>query len=82
MDEIREIIVNLKIESKILSTLKDEILDACDLDYTGEDLIIRRYDKILTIIKTFYPDEYDVCLTQRKIELEDKIDKAKEEELA
>lgn len=61
MDEIKEAIVNLKIDSKILRTLIDTILDACRLGYDGDNLRIYNDDKILTVIKTFYPDEYDNC---------------------
>lgn len=58
MDEITEIIVNLKSDSKILRTLIDTILDSCGLDYMEKDLSIRNDSKILTVLKTFYPDEY------------------------
>lgn len=75
MDEIKEMIVNLKMESRILTTLIDTILEACDLDFTGEDLSIRSDSKILTVVKTFYPDEYDNCLT----DLKDKAKKLEEE---
>lgn len=74
MDEIKEIIVNLKIDSKILRTLIDTILDSCGLDYKETDLCIRNDDKILTILKTFYPDEYSNRLEALKSKL-------KEEEL-
>ena len=70
MDEIKEIIVNLKIDSKILRTLIDTILDSCGLDYMEKDLSIRNDSKILTVLKTFYPDEYSNKLeTLKKEEL-------------
>lgn len=70
MDEIKEAIVNLKIDSKILRTLIDTILDSCGLDYMEKDLSIRNDSKILTVLKTFYPDEYSIKLeTLKKEEL-------------
>lgn len=72
MDEITEIIVNLKSDSKILRTLIDTILDSCGLDYMEKDLSIRNDSKILTVLKTFYPDEYSNKLETLK---------SKEEEL-
>ena len=72
MDEIKEAIINLKIDSKILRTLIDTILDSCGLDYKETDLSIRNDDKILTVLKTFYPDEYSIKLETLK---------SKEEEL-
>lgn len=78
MDEIKEIIVNLKIDSKILRTLIDTILDSCNLNYMDTDLCIRNDDKILTILKTFYPDEYSNKLETLKSKL---VKECKEEEL-
>lgn len=78
MDEIKEAIINLKIDSKILRTFIDTILDSCDLDYYGTDLSIRTDGKILTVLKTFYPDEYENRLKDLK-DLKEK--KEKEEEL-
>lgn len=78
MDEIKEAIINLKIDSKILRTLIDTILDSCDLDYMEKDLSIRNDDKILTILKTFYPDEYSIKLETLKSKL---VKECKEEEL-
>ena len=78
MDEIKEAIINLKIDSKILRTLIDTILDSCDLDYYKTDLSIRNDDKILTVLKTFYPDEYSNKLETLKSKL---VKECKEEEL-
>lgn len=75
MDEIKEAIVNLKIDSKILRTLIDTILDSCKVDYYAEALTIKRDDRILAIVKTFYPDEYE----NRLKDLKEK--KEKEEDL-
>jgi hypothetical protein len=77
MDEIKEAIVNLKIDSKILRTLIDTILDSCCLDYMETDLSIRNDGKILAIVKTFYPDEYENRLKGLK-ELKEKKDKEEE----
>lgn len=65
MDEIKEAIVNLKIDAKILRTLIDTILDACRLGYGG-DLRIYNDEKVFTVIKTFYPDEYNNRLESLK----------------
>lgn len=78
MDEIKEAIINLKIDSKILRTLIDTILDSCDLDYYGTDLSIRNDGKILTVLKTFYPDEYSNKLESLKSKA---VKECKEEEL-
>lgn len=75
MDEIKEAIINLKIDSKILRTLIDTILDSCEIDYYDKALTVRRDERILTIVKTFYPDEYE----NRLKDLKEK--KEKEEEL-
>ncbi len=76
MDEIKEAIINLKIDSKILRTLIDTILDSCEAYYYDKGtLTIKRDERILTIVKTFYPDEYE----NRLKDLTEK--KEKEEEL-
>lgn len=79
MDEITDIIVNLKSDSKILRTLIDTILDSCGLDYMEEDLSIRIDSKILTVLKTFYPDEYSNKLKTLKSKLVT-VKECKEEE--
>lgn len=78
MDEIKEAIINLKIDSKILRTLIDTILDSCGLDYMETNLSIRNDGKILTILKTFYPDEYSNKLESLKSKV---VKECKEEEL-
>ena len=77
MDEIKEAIINLKIDSKILRTLIDTILDSCEVDYYDKTLTVRRDEGILAIVKTFYPDEYENRLKDLK-DLKEK--KEKEEE--
>lgn len=79
MDEIKELILNLKMESKILQALVDEILGSCELSYTGKYLSITCDNKILTIIKTFYPEEYNNRLLDLKQDLKKKIDEARRE---
>ena len=56
--ELIDIIVSLKIESKTLRLLVDTILDSCRIAYGGEGLRIDNDDRILTIVKAFYGDEY------------------------
>lgn len=57
--ELIEIIVNLKMESKILRGLVDVILYNTCLGYTEDNLRLTNEDKVLTVIKTFYGEEYE-----------------------
>lgn len=56
--ELIDTIVNLKVESKTLRLLVDTILDSCRISYGGDGLRIDNDDRILTIVKAFYGDEY------------------------
>ena len=65
MDELREILVNLKLDSKILAKLVEAILDSC-LRNSEDKLFIEVDTKIMSIIETFYPDKYDKRLKELK----------------
>lgn len=60
-NDFNDFIVDLKINEAILTTLVDTILDSCRLGYDNEPRLYHD-EKILTIIKTFYPDEYENCI--------------------
>lgn len=76
--EINEIIVDLKLNSKILRGLVDTILDNTKVDYSGETLTIVDSAPILAVIKAFYGDEYNNCLKEKISEREAEIAKLKE----
>lgn len=76
--EINEIIVDLKLNSKILRGLVDTILDNTKVDYSGETLTIADSAPILAVIKAFYGDEYNNCLKEKIREREAEIAKLKE----
>lgn len=65
MDELREILVNLKLDSKILAKLVEAILDSC-LRNSEDKLFIEVDTKIMSIIETFYPDKYAKRLKELK----------------
>lgn len=75
--EINEIIVDLKLNSKILRGLVDTILDNTKVDYSGDTLTIVDSAPILAVVKAFYGDEYNNCLKERKGEREAEIAKLK-----
>lgn len=62
---VNEIIVDLKLNAKILRGLVDTILDNTKADYSGEALTIADSAPILAVIKAFYGDEYNNCLKER-----------------
>lgn len=57
-NELMDLIVRLKVESKILRGLVDTILDSCRVNYDGSKLTIDNDAEIFAIIKAFYGDEY------------------------
>lgn len=73
MDELKEAIVNLKVESKVLKALKESILDNSRLSYV-DGLRLEDSAPVLAIIKAFYPEEY----ANRVKALEDEVNKRKE----
>lgn len=76
--EINEIIVDLKLNSKILRGLVDTILDNTKVDYSGETLTIADSAPILAVIKAFYGDEYNNCLKEKISEREAELKKIAE----
>lgn len=78
LNEVSEIIVDLKLNSKILRGLVDTILNNTKVDYTGETLTIADSAPILAAIKAFYGDEYNNCLKKKISEREAEIAKLKE----
>lgn len=76
--EINEIIVDLKLKSKILRGLVDTILDNTKVDYSGETLTIADSAPILAVIKAFYGDEYNNCLKEKISEREAELKKIAE----
>ena len=77
LNEVSEIIVDLKLNSKILRGLVDIILDNTKVDYTGDTLAIADSAPILAVIKAFYGDEYNNCLKEKISEREAEIAKLK-----
>lgn len=75
--ELIEIIVNLKMESKILRGLVDVILDNTYLGYTDGELRLTNEERILTVIKTFYGDECSNRLKELKADKQAEIERLK-----
>ena len=63
--ELMEIIVNLKMESKILRGLVNVILDNTYLGYDN-GLRLSNENMVLAVVKTFYKDEYENRLKELK----------------
>ena len=64
--ELIDMIVRLKVESKILRGLVDTILDACRLSYDGKELIIGTDSQVFAVIRAFFGDEYDIRYRELK----------------
>ena len=77
LNEVSEIIVDLRLNSKILRGLVDTILDNTKVDYSGETLTIADSAPILAVITAFYGDEYNNCLKEKISEREAEIAKLK-----
>jgi len=74
--ELIEIIVNLKMESKILRGLVDVILDNTYLGYDNS-LKLANENRVLTVIKTFYIEEYNNRLRELKADKQAEIERLK-----
>ena len=74
--ELMEIIVNLKMESKILRGLVDVILDNSYLSYDN-NLRLTNEDRVLTVVKTFYGDEYENRIKELEAERQAEIERQK-----
>ena len=59
--ELMDLLVRLKVESKILRGLVDAILDNTYLNYSGDNLKLESCgaDTVITIVKAFFGDEVD-----------------------
>lgn len=75
--ELIEIIVNLKMESKILRGLVDVILDNTYLGYDDNSLRLTNEDKVITVIKTFYIEEYSARLKSLKADKQAELERLK-----
>lgn len=75
--ELIEIIVNLKMESKILRGLVDVILDNTYLGYDDNSLRLANEDKVVTVIKTFYIEEYSARLKSLKADKQAELERLK-----
>ena len=76
-NELNEIIVRLKLESKILRGLVDVILDNTYLGYDDNSLRLANEDRVLTVIKTFYIEEYNNRLRDLKADKQAEIERLK-----
>lgn len=72
--EIGEI-VDYKVESKILVSFVETILNVSRLSYGGDRLTIDDEAPILTLVKTFYPKQYEKRLKELKEVKANKEDK-------
>ena len=74
--ELIEMIVRLKMESKILRGLIDVILDNSYLSYDN-NLRLTNEDRVLTVVKTFFGDEYENRFKELKAEKQAEIERQK-----
>ena len=71
-------LADLKVQSKILRGLVDVIFDASRLNYDRTSLIIQDDAAIMAVLKAFYRDEFDNCVSELKIAAEaERLRKAK-----
>lgn len=70
-------LAELKVQSKILRGLVDVIFDSCRLNYDGTSLLVEDDGAIMSVLKAFYRDEFDNCVSELKSQAEAK--KAAEE---
>lgn len=74
--ELVEMMVRLKMESKILRGLVDVIIDNTYLGYE-DSLRLTNEDRVLNVIKTFYKDEINNRLKELKAEKQAEIERQK-----
>ena len=65
-------LAELKVQSKILRGLVDVIFDSCRLNYDETSLVVDDDAPIMAVLKAFYRDEFDNCLSELKIKAEEK----------
>ena len=63
-------LAELKVQSKILRWLVDVIFDSSRLSYDGTSLIVEDDAAIMAVLKAFYRDEFDNCLSDLKMRAE------------
>ena len=63
-------LAGLKVQSKILRGLVDVIFDSSRLSYDGTSLIVEDDASIMAVLKAFYRDEFDNCLSDLKMRAE------------
>lgn len=71
-------LAELKVQSKILRGLVDVIFDSSRLNYDETSLVIDDDASIMAVLKAFYRDEFDNCLSELKIKAEEKRIKKEE----
>ena len=64
--ELIDMIVRLKVESKILRGLIDVIFEGSRLTYDEKELIVGNDSQLFAVIKAFFGDEYDNRLKELK----------------
>ena len=70
-------LAELKVQSKILRGLVDVIFDSCRLNYDGTSLLVEDDGAIMSVLKAFYRDEFNNCVSELKSQA--KAKKAAEE---
>ena len=70
-------LAELKVQSKILRGLVDVIFDSCRLNYDGTSLVVDDDAPIMAVLKAFYRDEFDNCLSELKAEAKRKAEAKK-----
>lgn len=70
-------LAELKVQSKILRGLVDVIFDSSRLNYDGTSLLVEDDGAIMSVLKAFYREEFDNCITELKIKAD--MQRAEEE---
>lgn len=65
-------LAELKVQSKILRGLVDVIFDSSRLNYDGTSLVVEDDGAIMSVLKAFYRDEFDNCVSELKRKAEAK----------
>lgn len=65
-------LAELRVQSKILRGLVDVIFDSSRLNYDETSLVVDDDAPIMAVLKAFYRDEFDNCLSELKIKAEEK----------
>ena len=65
-------LAELRVQSKILRGLVDVIFDSSRLNYDETSLVVDDDAPIMAVLKAFYRDEFDNCVSELKIKAEEK----------